>query len=99
MENKKTEREADLILSSYIYIYETICTIKDCPLKRYIKLSESGTEANGCLLQHANLLFSYSLVKYPESIEIKFAYALFVFIKKIKKKKKKASEFLNGIKN
>ena len=51
MENKKTEREADLILSSYIYIYETICTIKDCPLKRYIKLSESGTEANGCLLQ------------------------------------------------
>ena len=48
-------------------------------------------------ITNANLLFSYSLVKYPESIEIKFAYALFL-LKKLKRRKK-ASEFLNGIKN
>ncbi len=95
IEKKKEERKSELILDSYIYLYENNCLLEDCPLKRYLKLNDNSSESYGCLLQHANLLFNISLSKYPESNEIKFAYALFL-LKKLKKRKK-ASEFLKGI--
>ena len=97
IEKKKEERKSELILDSYIYLYERNCILEDCPLKRYLKLNDTNSESYGCLLQHANLLFNISLSKYPESNEIKFAYALFL-LKKLKKRKK-ASEFLKGIQN
>jgi len=97
IEKKKEERKSELILDSYIYLYECNCILEDCPLKRYLKLNDTSSESYGCLLQHANLLFNISLSKYPESNEIKFAYALFL-LKKLKKRKK-ASEFIKGIQN
>ena len=95
LDKKKEERQAELILISYIQIYESSCIIKDCPLKRYLKLLDSGIEANGCLLQHANILFNFGISKFPDSIEIKFVYSLFL-LKKLRRRKR-AAEFLTNI--
>ena len=95
--DKKNEyREVKIILNSYIQIYEETCTIKKCPLKKYLKLLKEGIEANGCLLQHANLLFTLGINKYPDNVEIKFAYALFL-LKKLNRRKK-AANYLKSIK-
>ena len=94
--NKKEERESELILNSYIEIYESSCILKDCPLKRYLALIKNKMEGNGCLLQHADFLFNCSINKFPDSVELKFAYSLFL-LKKLKRRKR-AAEFLSSIK-
>ena len=96
LNNKNEERESELLLNSYIEIYENSCILNDCPLKRYISLVKKGLEGNSCLLEHADTLFNYSINKFPDSIELKFAYSLFL-LKKLKKRKK-AAEFLSSIK-
>ena len=89
------KRQYKLMLQSYIEIFEENCIIKDCPLKRYLKLLKSKINSNINLLQHAKLLFIYTISKYPENIEIKLAYSLFLLIKL--RKRNQALEFLNEI--
>ena len=89
------KRKHKLKLQSYIEIFEENCIAKDCPLKRYLQLLKLKINSTINLLQHAKLLYLHTLSKYPENIEIKIAYSLFLLTKL--RKRNQALEFLSTI--
>ena len=95
LENKDIKRNAYILLKGYIEIYEETCPIPECPLKKYQNCVKYGNNGYPFLLQHAELLFSLCLSKFPNQLEVKFAYALFLIQKM--KKRKQAGELLKGI--
>ena len=95
IDNKDIKRNAFILLKGYIEIYEETCPIPECPLKKYMNCVKYGNNGYPFLLQHAELLFSFCLSKFPNQLEVKFAYALFLIQKM--NKKKQAGELLKGI--
>ena len=95
IDNKDIDRTSYVTLKGYIVLYEENCTLKDCPLKKYNNSIKFGNDGKAFLYQHIESLFSFCESKFPNSIEIRFAYALFL-LKKMNKRKQ-ASELLKGI--
>ena len=84
------------ILFSYIINCEDECTDPNCYLKKFmkIKFSQENFEAlRILLLQHAELLYKRSILKYPNNIKLRISYILFLF-KKLNKKLKGKNEII-----
>ena len=95
IDNKDVDRISFVTLKGYIVLYEENCTLKDCPLKKYNNSIKYGNDGKAFLYQHIELLFSFCESKFPNSIEVRFSYALFLLQKM--NKRKQASELLKGI--
>ncbi len=90
IENKDSDRNCLITLKGYICLYEESCIYKHCALKKYLKVIKKGGNGKIFLYQHIEDLFSNSLNQFPNSIEIRYTYALFLYKKlnKIKQAKK-----------
>jgi hypothetical protein len=86
IDNKDVDRISFVTLKGYIVLYEENCTLKDCPLKKYNNSIKYGNDGKAFLFQHIELLFSICLSKFPNSIEARFSYALFLLQKMNKRK-------------
>jgi hypothetical protein len=95
IDKKDTDRNARVFLKGYIITYEESCTLKDCPLKKYIYSLEKGMETNVFLLQHAETLFQNGISKFPNCIPLRLAYSLFL-IEKLNKKQNSLLELMNA---
>ena len=95
IDNKENFRNAYVLLKGYIVVFEENCTIEECPLKKYLNCIKFGNNGNPFLFQHAEFLFSICLAKFPNIIEVRFAYALFLIQRM--NKKKQAKELLKGL--
>ena len=95
IDNKDVDRTSFVTLKGYIVLYEENCTLKDCPLKKYNNSIKYGNDGKAFLYQHIEMLFSFCESKFPNSIEVRFSYALFLLQKM--NKRKQASELLKGI--
>ena len=95
IDNKENYRNAFVLLKGYISVYEESCPILECPLKKYINCIKYGNNGNAFLFQHVEFLYSNCLTRFPNQLEVKFAYALFLIERM--NKKKQAGELLKGI--
>ena len=95
IDNKENYRNALVLLKGYISVYEESCPILECPLKKYINCIKYGNNGNAFLFQHVEFLYSNCLTRFPNQLEVKFAYALFLIERM--NKKKQAGELLKGI--
>ena len=95
IDHKDYDRNCYVTLKGYITLFEERCTLKDCPLKKYNNSIKYGNDGKAFLFQHIELLFSICLSKFPNSIEARFSYALFLLQKM--NKRKHANELLKDI--
>ena len=95
VENKDLNRNCSLTLNGYIILYEEDCIINECALKKYLNCLKFGNDGKVFLFQHIEYLFSLCLSRFPNSIEVRFAYSLYL-LKKMNKRKH-AEKILKGI--
>ena len=97
IKQKDNDRNSHITLKGYISLYEERCIYKKCALKKYLNSIKKGINGTIFLYHHIDELFVNGLNRFPNSIEIKFTYALFLYRKMNKTKKaKKLLELLNN---
>ena len=74
-------RNNKIILNSFIFMNEQICTKIDCPLKRYIKNIESGIDCPFFLYNYIERLFKFGISKFKDNIMLKIYYSFFLLEK------------------
>ena len=96
IKHKDNSRNYSLMLKSYIETIEETCTIKDCPLEKYVKNLGKGDDSNYLLRRFLDKLFKYGNSKFKDNPELKNAYSMLL----LKMNHKKQSiVLLNSIKD
>ena len=94
IDEKDRTRDSLLIFNSFIEKNEEKCTNKRCALKKYLESLSKGIYSKFLLLQYAEKLFKIAISKFPEDINLKINYAVFLYTKINKKKEGKTELFL-----
>ena len=84
----KIRTKEQKVLYSYISNYEKNCSLKECPLKQFMKIPlkvENFVEMKICLLQHGEMLFKNAVSKFPFYAKLRLSYGLFLYNKLNKK--------------
>ena len=78
MHNQKNSRNYYTILESLISEIEENCFLLDCPLKKYLRNLKNGNECPVLLYQYCINLFEYGISKFPNDIDLKNNYSIFL---------------------
>jgi hypothetical protein len=95
--NKKNSRNYFTIVESLITKIEENCIIRDCPLEKYLDNIKKGNEYPFLLNQFLEILFEYGISRFPNDINLKNNYTIYLIVDM--NYQKKALKILNNIKN
>ena len=70
---------------------EATCTIKDCPLAKYLESMNKKNEAIMYFIKHIDSLFQFGISKFSDNIKLKIYYSLFL-IQRMNKKFQELNE-------
>ena len=93
IDEKDISRDSLFIFNSFIEKSEEKCTNKRCALKKYLESLSKGIYSKFLLLQYAEKLFKIAISKFPQDINLKINYAIFLYTK-INKKKEAKTELM-----
>ena len=93
---QKNSRNYYTILESLITEIEANCILLDCPLKKYLYSIKNGIESPYLLNQYCEKLFKYGISKFPNDINLKYNYSIFLITQM--NYKNKALMIVNNIK-
>ena len=96
MHNHNNSRNYYTILESLISEIEENCFLLDCPLKKYLRNLKNGNECPVLLYQYCINLFEYGISKFPNDIDLKNNYSIFLVTNM--NYKNKALMIINSIK-
>lgn len=85
------DRNSQVVLRGYAFQTELTCTIKDCPLKKYIESFDNKNEAIMYFLKHIDCLFQIGISKNSNNVKFRIFYSLFL-IQRMNKKFQALSE-------
>ena len=93
--NKNNSRENNLFFKSLIFTMEGKCLDKDCPLKKYLLNEKKGLDSQYLLIKSGDKLFQYGIRKFPNDINLKVNYIMYLLF--VINNSKKALLILNSI--
>lgn len=95
VDGKDHDRYSKILLKGYIFLYEDICIIPECALKKYIAGLESNQENHSFLFQHTQTLYQNGISRFPNSASLRIFYSFFL-LEKMKNKQQALLELTNA---
>lgn len=103
--NKDEKRESNLLIKGFVRNHEDTCIISDCPIKiiknninqSYNDFSQYNQMIITQLMLYINRLYILGMTKFPNSINLKIAYSMFMYWNL--KHKAKVKQELENIEN
>jgi hypothetical protein len=94
VDKKDIDRNSNILLKGYIFLYEESCATDDCELKKYLANMENNLDSAIFLYQHAETLYQNAISKFPNCTALRISYAFFL-LEKINKKSQANLELMN----
>jgi hypothetical protein len=94
IDKREFDREAKVMLKSYIYNYEETCFNRDCALKKYLYSVEHNLETISSLTQHVELLYTGAISKFPNYTPLRLQFAFFL-LERMNKKSQCVDQFIS----
>jgi len=102
VDGKDHNRYSKILLKGYIFLYEDLCTIPECALKKYIAGKyylqlglENNKENVSFLFQHTQTLYQNGISRFPNSASLRIFYSFFL-LEKMKNKQQALLELTNA---
>ena len=74
---KDSDRRAKILTDGYIHIFEENCHIANCPLHKYLSLSEDK-KYRALLYQHVESVYRIAIKRYPTFVKLKLSFATYL---------------------
>ena len=86
VKTKHLSRKKTLLFNSLIINKEVNCIDKNCKLKKYLKSLENGESNDFILFQYCQYLYEISIKKFPNDVNLKINYIIYLVVQMSKKK-------------
>ena len=86
VKTKHLSRKKTLLFNSLIINKEVNCIDKNCKLKKYLKSLENGESNDFMLFQYCQYLYEISIKKFPNDVNLKINYIIYLVVQMSKKK-------------